>query len=84
MTDIGTLKHAQIAAIEWNRQIVARVKAGLDASSSCPYFYFPRFIVTLTYFPRLTPRIGAVVPRRENDVVKHSEMSIQEIGELQD
>jgi hypothetical protein len=32
--DIGTLKHAQIAAIEWNRQVIARVKAGMDVS--CP------------------------------------------------
>jgi hypothetical protein len=36
--DIGTLKHAQIAAIEWNRQVIARVKAGMDVS--CPWFYF--------------------------------------------
>jgi hypothetical protein len=26
----GTLKHAQTAAIEWNRQAIARVKAGMD------------------------------------------------------
>ncbi|KAN0113742.1 hypothetical protein V8E52_007395 [Russula decolorans] len=54
----GTLKHAQIAAIEWNRQVIARVKAGIDVSCA--------------------------VPRRGNDVIKHSEMSVQEIGELQD
>lgn len=29
---IGTLKHAQMAAIEWNRQIIARVKSGMDVS----------------------------------------------------
>ncbi|KAI0280712.1 ribonuclease P/MRP protein subunit, partial [Russula aff. rugulosa BPL654] len=34
----GTLKHAQIAAIEWNRQVIAHVKAGMDVS--CPWFYF--------------------------------------------
>jgi ribonuclease P/MRP protein subunit POP5 len=27
----GTLKHAQIAAIEWNREAIARVKAGAGA-----------------------------------------------------
>ncbi|KAI0287721.1 hypothetical protein BC826DRAFT_1042713, partial [Russula brevipes] len=26
----GTLKHAQIRAVEWNREAIARVKAGLD------------------------------------------------------
>jgi len=26
----GTLNHAQIGAIEWNRQIIARVKAGMN------------------------------------------------------
>ncbi|KAN0108975.1 Rpp14/Pop5 family domain containing protein [Russula decolorans] len=54
----GTLKHAQIAAIEWNRQVIARVKAGMDVSCAAP--------------------------RRGNDVVKHFETSMQEIGELQD
>lgn len=29
---LGTLKHAQIAAIEWNRQAIARVKTGMDVS----------------------------------------------------
>jgi len=32
--DIGTLKHVQIAAIERNWQVIARVKAGMDVS--CP------------------------------------------------
>jgi protein-arginine kinase len=27
---LGTLKHAQIAAVEWNREAIARVKAGVD------------------------------------------------------
>jgi hypothetical protein len=78
--DIDTLKHAQIAAIQWNRQVIARVKAGMDVS--CHWFiscYHPW--VLLTTFTG--PQIGAV-PRRGNDVVKHFEMSMQEIGELQD
>jgi len=25
----GTLKHAQIAAVEWNREAIARVKGGV-------------------------------------------------------
>ena len=28
---LGTLKHAQIAAIEWNREAIARVKTGAGA-----------------------------------------------------
>ena len=27
---LGTLKHAQIAAVEWNREAIARVKAGVN------------------------------------------------------
>jgi len=27
---LGTLKHAQIAAVEWNREDIVRVKAGVD------------------------------------------------------
>ena len=34
---LGTLKHAQIAAVEWNREAIARVKAGIVdyGMSSC-------------------------------------------------
>jgi hypothetical protein len=34
----GTLKHAQIAAVEWNREAIARVKAGVGVygMSACP------------------------------------------------
>ena len=35
---LGTLKHAQIAAIEWNRQAIARVRAGLDLCGTLPIF----------------------------------------------
>jgi len=30
----GTLKHAQIAAIEWNREAIARVRAGAGTQSA--------------------------------------------------
>ncbi|KAF8468494.1 Rpp14/Pop5 family-domain-containing protein [Russula ochroleuca] len=32
----GTLKHAQTAAIEWNRRAIARAKAGMDVSCAVP------------------------------------------------
>ena len=35
---LGTLKHAQIAAIEWNRQAIARVRAGLGLYGALPIF----------------------------------------------
>jgi hypothetical protein len=34
---LGTLKHAQIAAIEWNREAIARVKAGAGAGMQGVY-----------------------------------------------
>ena len=35
---LGTLKHAQIAAVEWNREAIAQVKAGVGVygMSACP------------------------------------------------
>ncbi|KAI9454780.1 Rpp14/Pop5 family-domain-containing protein [Lactarius psammicola] len=36
----GTLKHAQIAAIEWNREAIARVKAGAGVQGACHAFLF--------------------------------------------
>jgi hypothetical protein len=40
---IGTLKHAQIAAVEWNRETIARVKAGVNVygPSGCPHLIYP-------------------------------------------
>ncbi|KAH9979907.1 Rpp14/Pop5 family-domain-containing protein [Lactifluus volemus] len=32
----GTLKHAQIAAVEWNREAIARVKAGVGVYGTVP------------------------------------------------
>ncbi|KAI0249047.1 hypothetical protein BJV78DRAFT_1230880 [Lactifluus subvellereus] len=32
----GTLKHAQIAAVEWNRKVIARIKAGMGMSGVVP------------------------------------------------
>jgi len=55
----GTLKHTQMAAIEWNRQAIARIKSGMDV-------------------------LPCALPRRGNDVVTDFEMSMKEIGELQD
>ena len=38
---LGTLKHAQIAAIEWNREVIARVKVGAGAGmqGACLTFF---------------------------------------------
>jgi hypothetical protein len=77
-----TLKHAQIAAVEWNREAIARVKAGVVVygMSSCPH---------LTIYTWLTidgfcwAHVGAAPPRGKA-AVAHFEKSAQEIEELQD
>jgi hypothetical protein len=38
----GTLKHAQIAAVEWNREAIARVNAGVGVYGT---FHFSLFFM---------------------------------------
>jgi|SRR6266851_8121804 len=79
---LGTLKHAQIAAVEWNREAIARVQPGVVVygMSSCPH---------LPIYPWLRidgfcwAHVGAV-PQRGKAAVAHFEKSAQEIEELQD
>jgi hypothetical protein len=47
----GTLKHAQIRAVEWNREAIARVKAGLDVYGTHAFSHL--FTYTWLIFGRL-------------------------------
>ena len=77
---LGTLKHAQIAAVEWNREVIARVKAGVGVygkSASRVSSFMPGLVEFYMV------HVGAA-PQPGNTVVTRFEMSIQEIEELQD
>jgi hypothetical protein len=79
---LGTLKHAQTAAIEWNRRAIARAKAGMDVSctlgSRVHLLIHPWVLLTIF----AGPHVGAV-PQRGNNVA-YFETSMLEIEELQD
>jgi hypothetical protein len=79
---LGTLKHAQIAAVEWNREAIAQVKAGVVVygMSSCPHL---PIYTWLTIDGFCWAHVGAV-PQHGKATVTHFEKSAQEIEELQD
>lgn len=74
----GTLKHAQIAAIEWNREAIARVKTGVGVQGTC-------HTRSVLYGPLIseTGRVGAG-PQRAGGSVAPFQSSMQEIEDLQD
>jgi hypothetical protein len=75
----GTLKHSQIAAVEWNREAIARVKAGVDVygEPGCPRLFMCSADGLCWY------HVGAV-PQHGNAVVTYFERTMQEIEELHD
>jgi hypothetical protein len=79
---LGTLKHAQIAAVQWNREAIARIKAGVSVYSTFLRFtpcFWP--VTGSDGFP--WPCIGTV-PQPGKDVVTHYETSMQEVEQLHD
>ena len=81
---LGTLKHAQIAAIKWNRQEIARMKADTDECCTLgPLVHLLIYPLGAILISFAGPHVG-VVPRHGNKVVAQFEMSTQEIEEPQD
>jgi len=77
---LGTLKHAQIAAVEWNREAIARVKAGVGVygkSAGRVSSFMPGLVESYMV------HVGAA-PQSGNTVVTRFETGIQELEELQD
>jgi hypothetical protein len=48
---LGTLKHAQIAAVEWNRKAIAQIKAGMGMSGT--FRFLKNISLVLTPFSGL-------------------------------
>ena len=80
---VGTLKHAQIAAVEWNREAIGRVKAGVNV--------YGLFRLSPSYLPlagvdKFHWAHAGVATQHENSnsFITHLETSMQEIEKLQD